>query len=187
MTNHLTPLPSEQYHDEHGDGGSAVLTAFAAQRAAFATARAARAEQDLAAEAETDRAHAEEQARLAAAMGIAAASASRASGWVSELAARTGSRHLAEYADAVLACGRDLDAEDDDHGGVHQDVTFVLSGLVLVDEPGLTTGEGLALAAVGAIALAMPRTITAGHPDRQLPELAHHLNQAVDAGRRARA
>ncbi|WP_459651405.1 hypothetical protein [Kitasatospora sp. Ki12] len=64
------------------------------------------------------------------------------------------------------------------------DVTSVLSALVLLGEPGITAGEGLALAAVGAIALAMPRTIThTNDPIGQLPELAHHLNQAVDAGR----
>ncbi|MER7850573.1 hypothetical protein ABTZ03_42340 [Kitasatospora sp. NPDC096077] len=180
----LIPLPGNRTNHDEGGGAVSVL---AAERAAFAAARAARAEEDLIAEAEADRAQAEQQARLAAAMGIAAASASRASVWVSELAARTGSRHLAGYAEAVLACGRDLNAEDDEDGGLAAEDVFVLSGLVLVDEPGLTADECLALAAVGAIALAMPRTITAGCPDRQLPELAHHLDQAVDAGRRATA
>ncbi|MFJ9448248.1 hypothetical protein ACIRRH_41510 [Kitasatospora sp. NPDC101235] len=56
-----------------------------------------------------------------------------------------------------------------------------------VNDPDITTAEGLALASVGAIALAMPRTITASDPVAQLPELAHYLDQAVDAGRRARA
>ncbi|MFJ7913065.1 hypothetical protein [Kitasatospora sp. NPDC096204] len=104
-----------------------------------------------------------------------------------ELAARTGSRRLVEYAAAVLACGRDLDPKDDEDGGVDPDLAFVLSGLVLVHEPGLTKGEGLALATAGAITLAMPRTITVDDdPDGQLPELAHHLDQAVAAGRRAK-
>lgn len=161
------------------------MSVFAAERAAFEAARAARAQHDLAEDAEADRAQAEYRARLASAMGIAAAAASRAAVWVSELAARTGSRYLAEFAAAVLACGRDLDPEDDDHGGVPVDTAFVLSGMVLLDEPGLAGGEGLALAAVGAIALAMPRTITAGDPVGHLPELAHHLDQAVAAGRAA--
>ncbi|MFF2752049.1 hypothetical protein ACFVVA_41755 [Kitasatospora sp. NPDC058048] len=88
----------------------------------------------------------------------------------------------------MSACGRDLDPDDDEDGGVDEDLVFVLSGLVLVHETGLTTSEGLALAAVGAIALAMPRTITVDNdPVGQLPELAHHLDQAVAAGRRAAA
>ncbi|MFD7583632.1 hypothetical protein [Kitasatospora sp. NPDC059817] len=179
MTN-VTVLPARD--DEH-DGGDARLAVFAAELAARAADLAARAQQDAAGEDEADRAAAQQRARLAAAVGIAAASASRAVVWVSELAARTGSRDLGEYAAAVLACGRDLDPEDDDHGGVPADTAFVLSGLVLTGETGLNTGEGLALAAVGAIALAMPRTITTGDPAQQLPELAHHLDQAVNAGR----
>ncbi|MFD8781247.1 hypothetical protein [Kitasatospora sp. NPDC059599] len=55
------------------------------------------------------------------------ASAARAA--VSEPEARTGSQRPAVYADAVLARGRDLD-EDDNHGGVPEDVVFPLSGLV---------------------------------------------------------
>ncbi|MFF2123574.1 hypothetical protein ACFVXH_40220 [Kitasatospora sp. NPDC058184] len=187
MTN-LTPLPGGQHHrDEHVGGGGAV-SVFAAERAAFEAARAARAQQDAAEAAEAERVEAQYRAQVAAAVGIAAAAAGRAAAWVEGLAARTGSRRLAEYAAAVLACGRDLDPEDDEDGGVDEDLVFVLSGLVLVHENSLTTDEGLALAAVGAIALAMPRTITVdSDPIGQLPELAHHLDRAVAAGRRAAA
>ncbi|MFH8385487.1 hypothetical protein ACH4E7_31895 [Kitasatospora sp. NPDC018058] len=44
------------------------------------------------------------------------------------------------------------------------DTAWVLGGLVLVHESGLTAGD----------------------PARQLPGLAHHLNQAVAAGRTSR-
>ncbi|MFD4661657.1 hypothetical protein ACFWP2_39310 [Kitasatospora sp. NPDC058444] len=136
MTN-LIPLPGGRTNDDgHGDGGGAV-SLFAAERAAFAAARAARERQDTAEAVEVARADAEYRARVAAAVGIAAAAAGRAAAWVEELAARTGGRRLAGYAAAVLACGRDLDPEND--------------------------------------------------PDGQLPELAHHLDRAVNAGRRAAA
>ncbi|MFJ6384610.1 hypothetical protein ACIQI7_31965 [Kitasatospora sp. NPDC092039] len=184
MTN-LIPLP-DGHHRRDGLGGGDAVSVFAAERAAFEAARAARAQQDLEGAAAAERAEAQYRARVEAAVGIAAASAERAAGWVSELAARTGSRRLAEFAAAVLACGRDLDPEDDEDGGVDEDLAFVLSGQVLVRESGLTESEGIALAAVGAIALAMPRTITVDNdPDGQLPELAHHLDRAVAAGRAA--
>lgn len=176
-------IPFDRKRDDEHDGNA--LSVFAAERAAFAAARTLR---DPAEALEAARADAEHRARVAAALGIAEAAAGQAAAWVEELAARTGSRRLTEYAAAVLACGRDLDPEDDEDGGVDENLAFVLSGLVLVHEHGLTEGEGLALAAVGAIALAMPRTITVDNdPDGQLPELAHHLNRAVDAGRRAAA
>ncbi|MER7585704.1 hypothetical protein [Kitasatospora sp. NPDC097691] len=186
MTN-VTYLPGDPYPDDRrqGDGGDAGLALFAADRAAFADARVARARQDPAGFAEADRAVAQQRARVAAAAVLAAAAAGRAAVWVAELAARTGRRQVAEYAAAVLACGRDLDDEDHVDGGVPEEVTRVLSGAVLLDDPGLTPGEGLALVAVGAIALAMPRSITAGDPVRQLPELARHLDRAVSAGRSA--
>ncbi|MFJ9457516.1 hypothetical protein ACIRST_20815 [Kitasatospora sp. NPDC101447] len=205
---HVTPLPGgrpdddhehhddrqyddTQYDDTHddgrrpGDGGDAGLVLFAADRADYAAARVARAQQDPAECAGADRTAVRQRAQVAAAAVIAAAAAGRAAVWVAELAARTGRRQVAEYAAAVLACGRDLDDEDGFDGGVPEEVTRVLSGAVLLDDPGLTAGEGLALAAVGAIALAMPRTITAGDPVRQLPDLARHLDLAVSAGRTA--
>ncbi|MFE3498477.1 hypothetical protein [Kitasatospora sp. NPDC059160] len=186
MTN-LIPLSNDQQHFGGGhDSGGGAVSVLAAERAAFEAARAARARHDSAEAMEVARADARYRVRVEAAVGIAAAAASRAATWVEELAARTGSRRLAGYAAAVLACGRDLDPGDDEDGGVHPDLAFVLSGLILVDENGLTEGEGLVLAAAGAIALAMPRSITVGNdPDGQLPELAHHLDRAVAAGRRA--
>ncbi|MFF7993374.1 hypothetical protein ACFZDG_26705 [Kitasatospora xanthocidica] len=171
----FAPRPGR--HRAQAGGGDAALAVFAADRARRAATRAARARRDPAGLTGADR------ARLAASVGVAAAAASRAAMWVAELAARAGSRNLAEYAAAVLACGRDLDPEDHENGGVPENVTFALSGLVLLGEPGLADSEGLALAAVGAIALAMPRTITTGDPAEQLPELAHHLDQAVGTGR----
>ncbi|MFG2911188.1 hypothetical protein ACGF13_39845 [Kitasatospora sp. NPDC048286] len=120
-----------------------AISALAIERASFAAHHAAQAQQDTAHEAELARADAEHRARVEAAVGIAAAAAERAAGWVEELADRTGSRRLAKYADAVLACGRDLDPEDDENGGLNQDLAFVLSGLVLAHERGLTEGEGL--------------------------------------------
>ncbi|MFE3880073.1 hypothetical protein ACFXPX_37445 [Kitasatospora sp. NPDC059146] len=147
MTN-LIPLSDDQQHfgGGHSDGGGAV-SVLAAERAAFEATRAARARHDSAEAMEVARADARYRVRVEAAVGIAAAAASRAATWVEELAARTGSRRRAGYAAAVLACGRDLDPGDDEDGGVHPDLAFVLSGLILVDENGLAEGEGLALAA----------------------------------------
>ncbi|MFI2610928.1 hypothetical protein [Kitasatospora sp. NPDC018619] len=81
---------------------------------------------------------------------------------MAELADRTGDRALHEFAAAVHACGRDLDPDDSDDGGVPADTTQVLDGFVLLNDR-LGVQEGLALAAVAAIALAMPRTITEHH------------------------
>ncbi|MFF2123429.1 hypothetical protein ACFVXH_39495 [Kitasatospora sp. NPDC058184] len=153
-------------------------SALAVERAAFA----ARAQPDPERRAEDERAEALERAELAAALEAAERATERAGAWVAELATRTGNRDLTEFAAAVLACGRDLDPEDGESGGVPAETTVVLDGFVLLGD-GLGVQEGLVLAAVGAIALAMPRTITYGCPVTQLPRLAERLNQALAAGR----
>ncbi|MER7756891.1 hypothetical protein [Kitasatospora sp. NPDC097643] len=96
------------------------------------------------------------------------------------------SRSLAEFAVAVLACGHDLDPGDDEAGGVPENLTERLDGLVAL-QGGLSDEEILALLAIGAVSLAMPRTIThAGAPAEYLPALARRLNQATAAGRAGR-
>ncbi|MER7756405.1 hypothetical protein [Kitasatospora sp. NPDC097643] len=97
---------------------------------------------------------------------------------------RVGDPYLAEFAVAVLACGPDLDAEDDESGGVPAQTTRVLDGFVLLNDA-LAVHEVLALAAVGAIAVAMPRSVAGGCPVTQLPRFADRLDQAVAAGRAA--
>ncbi|MFJ6382580.1 hypothetical protein ACIQI7_21565 [Kitasatospora sp. NPDC092039] len=62
------------------------------------------------------------------------------------------------------------------------EVTRVLDGFVLPGD-GLGVDEGLALAAVAGIALALARTVAYGCPVIRLPRPAERLDQAVTAGR----
>ncbi|MFJ8622107.1 hypothetical protein ACIRD3_04605 [Kitasatospora sp. NPDC093550] len=159
---------------QHPDAETVLL---AARRAAAADRLAAEAERTT---------EDPQGAALAAALLEAAGAASRAVAWVCELAARTSSPRLAEFAVALLACGRDLDPTDAETGGVPDYLTERLDGLIALQD-GLTDGEAYALATVGAIARALPRTIPhTDDPARHLPELARHLDRATATGRAAR-
>ncbi|MFF7459683.1 hypothetical protein [Kitasatospora sp. NPDC008115] len=117
----------------------------------------------------------------------------RAAGWVRELAARqTQEAHrtvLGRAADAVeQACGREIVPGGE--GQLDEELAYdlgagVVTGSPLADGlPELTAGERVALAAVCALAAAMPGAVL-GELERELPALAATMDAAIEAGRTA--
>ncbi|MEU6972100.1 hypothetical protein AB0A71_31145 [Kitasatospora aureofaciens] len=131
----------------------------------------------------------EERAGLQA----AAAAGERAAAWVRELARRqpveVHGRVLELTAEAIeQTCTREIIPGNDNE--LAAELRYRLDGGVLLGAthlgtlPELTDGERVALAAVAALALAMPGTALTWY-ERELPHLAQVMNDAVAAGRTA--
>lgn len=123
----------------------------------------------------------------------AAAAGERAAAWVRELARRqpveAHGRVLELTADAIeQTCTREIIPGNDND--LAAELRYRLDGGVLLGAtnletvPELTGGERIALAAVAALALAMPGTALTWY-ERELPHLAHVMDDAVAAGRAA--
>ncbi|MEU4301967.1 hypothetical protein [Kitasatospora aureofaciens] len=128
-----------------------------------------------------------------AALHRAADAGEAAAAWVRELARRqpveVHGRVLELAAEAIeQTCTREIIPGNDDEltaelrhrldGGV------LLGAVSLETVPELTGGERIALAAVAALALAMPGTALTRY-ERELPHLAQVMDEAVAAGRAA--
>ncbi|MFF2549263.1 hypothetical protein ACFVUY_42815 [Kitasatospora sp. NPDC058063] len=117
----------------------------------------------------------------------------RAAGWVRDLAGRQAEEAhrtvLGRAADAVeQACGREVVPGGE--GQLDEELAYdlgagVVTGSPLADGlPELAAGERVALAAVCALAAAMPLAVL-GDLERELPVLAATMDAAVEAGRAA--
>ncbi|MFE4360429.1 hypothetical protein [Kitasatospora sp. NPDC056800] len=124
---------------------------------------------------------------------VAAAAGERAAAWVRELARRqpveVHARVLELTAEAIeQTCTREIIPSNDNE--LATELRYRLDGGVLLGAtsletlPELTGGERIALAAVAALALAMPGTAVTWY-ERELPALAQVMDDAVAAGRAA--
>ncbi|MFE3875477.1 hypothetical protein ACFXPX_13880 [Kitasatospora sp. NPDC059146] len=124
---------------------------------------------------------------------LAAAAGERAAAWVRELARRqpveVHGRVLELTAEAIeQTCTREIIPGNDDD--LAAELRYRLDGGVLLGAtnletlPELTRGERIALAAVAALALAMPGTAVTWY-ERELPHLSQVMDDAIAAGRAA--